>query len=182
MRIFIGIPIVENIKERMYENYIKHLSIKGLKPVTKNNLHITLKFIGEVSKEEIEKISTVLKNISFDTFDTETGDIDAFPSMKQPRVIFIKLVKSQDKIKELFSLIEKRLFKIKINKEKRTFHPHITIARVKKHANTSIPRFTIPAFSLYIDRFVLYESILKPQGPEYYPKKTIFLEEKNGTH
>lgn len=162
MRLFIALDVNSEVEQ--YLNNINRQLDKGyakLKPVA--GYHITLKFLGNT---EPEKVKQALANISFTPFELITKGLGHFGK----RVIWAG-VEPKEPVIELQREIDKELFKIGFEREKK-FHPHITIARVKKLFNSKrlmatlkdIKKEEIP---LKISSIVLYQSQLTPQGPIY---------------
>src|SRR4030042_1702207 len=132
MRTFISIELPEDIKKEIFDEY-KKISNDGFVVgnfVEKNNLHLTLKFLGDISEEEINKVKEKLSKIKFEKFEIKTGEIGFFPSDKYVKVIWISL--DSDNIKKLKDEIETSLFELGITKEEREFSSHVTIAKIKK--------------------------------------------------
>src|SRR5574342_273715 len=122
MRAFIAIELdSDNLRKTQ-----KEFDIKGVKLA--KVLHLTLKFIGEIDEELVEKIKQRLSEIKFDSFEIETDKIGTFPEEgKKINVIWVGL--KSDKVSELQYLIEEKL-KDLISKSER-FTAHLTLGRVK---------------------------------------------------
>lgn len=137
IRTFISVDIedpllldrIERIKETI-------LTVKtNMKPIEKENLHVTLKFLGEIPVMLIDNIYKVMQNVKMKPFEIEIKGLGAFPSITRPRVIWIGITKGATELKEIFRQLETGLRKIGIKPESRGFEPHITIARVKSGKN-----------------------------------------------
>ncbi|MCM8803779.1 MAG: RNA 2',3'-cyclic phosphodiesterase [Candidatus Omnitrophica bacterium] len=173
MRTFVGIDLPENIKENLKELIDRLKKIKEAKVVKLENLHITLKFLGEVDEENIEKIKEKLKECctEFDIFDVDIKGIGVFPSEKSVRVLWVGL-EDEGYLKKLNIKIEEVMSKFGFEKEK-DFVGHITIARFKSLPNLNfIKEFCVKykdfLFGKFkVNGFNLYESKLMPEGPIY---------------
>ncbi len=179
MRTFIAIEIPESIKNKLYNSFNKEKKEnKGVKWVEKKNLHITLKFIGEIEEGKIPLISKILDDVQdkFKTFKVYLSESGAFPDFRFPRVLWVG-IHPEEKIKEIFDFMEKKLEKIGVLREKRNFHPHITIARVKKKGKINFKKKNFNE-DFEIKRVILFKSELNPDGPIYTPLKEVEL--KNG--
>ncbi len=157
---------------------------RGVKSVSHGNLHITLKFLGEISEEQIKNIKTVMEESvkslkSFTYFIKGTGTL---PSKSYIRVIYTDVADGKEKLIEIHSILENELVKLGFEKDKRIFTPHITLARVKssgarkhildfieKHEKEELGRINVTKISLM-------RSTLKPSGPVYEPIEEIELE------
>jgi len=167
MRVFIGIDIPDSIKDEIEKRVISKLKNKldNARFVKKDSLHLTLKFIGEVSDDKLEKIKSSLKGITFSPFKVFLSEIGFFPDKKRPRVMWIGVKDGVEEMRRIFIEIEERLSKF-VEKEKREFSPHLTIARFKER---KIVELNIPDFSAEFEvrEFILFKSILLPDGAKY---------------
>lgn len=136
MRLFIAIEIPENIKEFLLKIIPINLPLDGVNVVQKQNLHITLKFLGEVEESLIPDIKETLKSISgeFSAFTLKITRPGVFPDKFKPRVIWIG-TENTDTLKTIAKRIDENLHKYGFEKEQREFKAHITLARVKNFQN-----------------------------------------------
>ena len=177
MRCFIAIPLSQEIKEKIAEIQ-KHFEIPGIKLVEKENLHITLKFLGEVEEGKVRQIVEILREIEFEQFEFEILNVNAFPSTNFVRVIWLD-VKGRE-IYELKRLIDSLLEEIGFSKDD-GWVPHLTIARVKflkdREAlfKTMEKLRSIKVGNEKAERFVLFESRLRREGPIYNKIEEIKL-------
>jgi len=173
MRTFIGIDLPEEIKLNLKEVVDRLKKIKEAKPVKIENLHITLKFLGEVEEKEIEKIKERLKGCAknFNSFDVEVKGVGVFPSEKKVRVLWIGAL-DDGYLKKLNKKIEEEMEKFGFEKEKE-FVSHITVARFKSVPNLNLIKDLIEKYKDFlfgkfsVKNFQLYESKLTPDGPVY---------------
>ncbi len=167
MRVFIAIDIPDNIKEEIYLLSKKVEGIIG-KPVEKENLHITIKFIGEIEENLLEELKKILENIFYNKFYLELSGVGTFNN----RVLWIGISKGFREIVELHNLIEEKLAKIRIPKDF-NFHPHLTIYRIKnieykKNFEESIKLLkNYKSPQILVDRIYLKHSTLTYKGPIY---------------
>lgn len=174
-RLFIAIDIPGYIKDNVC-GYTKTLLKKEnghIKLVSAPNIHITLKFLGNINIDKIEKIKEAIKETAdkFNRFEYEIkGKINAFPSPSNARVIFLEIGSGGEEISEIYRQLEDNLERIKIRREKREFSPHITIARLKDKKNMEhlIKEYRLNKIKgLGCSNITLFESQLKPYGAEY---------------
>ena len=173
-RCFISIELPEEIKEEIGKIQEQLPEFTG-KFIEKENLHLTLKFLGEIDDEKIEEIKERLGKIDFNEFKCEIDSIGIF-SENLVRIVWIHL----NGCEEIQKKIDDVLGDI-FEKEKR-FMSHITIARVKsikdkKKFLEELRKINIEKMIFGIDKFYLMESVLKIKGPEYRVIKG-FEEEK----
>ncbi len=167
-RLFIALDLPEELKQKLGELKYR-LNFTQARWVKEENLHLTLKFLGQVEEEKISSISALLVNSlsDFPCFNLQTAELSVFPALKRARVLWINLVKGRKEAKNLAGLIESKLFTLGFEKENREFEPHITLARFRKPVClSSLPSVGF-SFSFFADQVVLFESILKPSGPIY---------------
>ena len=146
-----------------------------IKWVEKNNLHLTIKFLGFISLKQIELIKAGLKEITnqYNPFLIQlSSDIGVFPNYKMPRIIWVGIREGMNELKELYNYIEVNLFKKGFPIEKKGFSNHITIGRVKsiKDKNNFIPllkSINIKTLSQKVNSIEIMESKLTPNGPIY---------------
>lgn len=132
MRAFISIEIPEQIRKEISKEFEK-LEKSGFIAgnfVNKKDIHLTLKFLGDISEELADKIKKSLLELDFAKFDVQTGEIGFFPSDKYVRVIWVGLI--ADELKKLRDEIDKKLREIGVNSDEKEFSSHITVARVKQ--------------------------------------------------
>ncbi len=175
-RTFIAINLDSEIREYLFS--IKNnlnLDESKIKWVDKNNLHITLKFLGYISPEQLELIKSGLKEIinQHNPFLIKlSSDIGVFPSYKMPRIIWVGIKEGANELKKLYNSIEIILYNNGFPKENKVFSGHITIGRVKyiKDKNNFINLLKntyIECLSQEAKSIELMESKLAPNGPIY---------------
>ena len=102
MRCFIAVDIEDdNVRNKLF-NIAKNFDILGVKIVEYENLHVTIKFLGEINEKIVEEIIGALSKISFKKFMIHVAELGAFPSLRNPRVIWAG-IKEVMKIFEQFS-------------------------------------------------------------------------------
>jgi 2'-5' RNA ligase len=163
MRLFVGIRIEPNEKIRKALAEAKKL---GLRIVAEDNLHINLKFLGEVDEGQTEGIKNALDSAQgFGSFEVELKDIGAFPNASFIRVVWIG-VKS-DKVVALAKLIDGELARVGFNKET-SYTPHVTLARVPRKVPGIDSLLSEENFGMQkVEEVHLMKSELSPKGPKY---------------
>ncbi len=179
MRLFIGIPLEEKLLNEINNLCIKFKNLRKTKFVKKENFHITLKFIGETDEENIKSIINTMKNAfaNEESFFITTNRVSAFPSEKKAKVIWFNIDKNYERIKELYRKLEEDFKKINFFSDEKEYIPHITVARTKESRDISeeIKNLNFE-FKSKVTEIVLYQSILRTEGPVYnriFEKKLI---------
>lgn len=143
--------------------------------VRTENMHLTLKFLGEISEQEIPSITEQLfkaakKNHSFQLQFDRTG---IFGSRYDPRVIWLGMNYAPDKLIQLANKVLDSMDQIGFLRDRQNFVPHLTLGRIKRltdknHFQSVIQ--TIPQQTYLeadVKQFILFESILRKEGPVY---------------
>ena len=144
-----------------------------IKPVEAENLHVTVRFLGGISKGLLDRIVEELSEVKFEPFRAEIRGIGVFPRLSRPRVIWAGFRKGGRELEDLFKKIEPRLIGLGIRPERSSFHPHITLARVRSGRNRDqlIRQITglsdEPFGEIVVWSFKLKRSTLTPRGPIY---------------
>jgi len=174
VRCFIAIDIENSSVVEKIVRIQEELSSCGvrLKLVEPENLHITLRFIGEIPKLIVESIKESISNLKFEEFHVTFSGIGAFPQPERPRVIWAGVVEGGDKLFVLSKKVNDLLSKLKLPKEDKEFTPHLTIARVKSFPSSRLSQ-TIKRLSgvhigaITVNEVRLKKSTLTPKGPKY---------------
>lgn len=172
MRCFIAIDLPDEVKEELSKIQNEIASEKSkLKFVEPQNLHLTLKFLGEISDYNLNQIKEVLKQIKFRKIEARLNDIGIFPSQNYVRVVWVGLEPSEE-IKELRKKIDEVLSNINIAKKDKRFESHVTLARVKfildkKAFAEKLQKVRVKQLDFNIDSFKLKKSTLTKTGPIY---------------
>jgi len=183
IRTFIAVPVPVEIREKA-GGFIADLKRfnSNVKWVSWQNLHITLKFLGDIEPESIKNIVSALEEAAseFSPFGVEISGCGAFPDFKRPKVFWIGLKKGEDILRELASAIDENLSGLGFMKEKRAFSGHLTIGRVRSLTgiNKAVEKMKqnsldLQAFS--VNNIQLIKSTLLPKGPVYTVLNTINL-------
>lgn len=178
IRSFIAIEIDEQNKQKI-SSLIAQLkkSDTHIKWITENQMHLTLKFLGNINETDVEKISNSLKFVAktFSAFTIQFSRIGAFPNIDRPRVIWLGIDKGSGDLKLLNAKIENELEKLGFKKEKREYTAHLTLGRVKSLKNiqnlTKLINEIKPNLEdeLKINKLILFQSTLTPKGALYTP-------------
>ena len=184
IRAFIAISIpapvqnvVENIQGRFKEI---RAPIRWVRP---SNLHMTLKFLGNVNEEQIEGVKKCLTEAGqgVNSFTLKTSEIGGFPNLNYPKVLWLGFSDTDGQLHKLAENIEFQLQKIGFEPERRKFTPHLTIGRLKSpKGKKNLIRLlhekkNVSCNDICVTCFKLIKSDLKPSGPEYSVLHTFNL-------
>lgn len=182
VRAFIAIEVSPDIHRRMEEAVAPLRAMLARLPVrwvAVDNIHLTLKFLGETSTSNISMLQSMLQNVAAGQapFEINVGELGAFPSMNRPRVIWIGVQAPQ----ELFNLqrrIEAETEHLGYPREQRAFSPHLTLGRISHNASPTEVRQIGEALAAHrvgglgvmrVESVALYRSDLRPSGAVYTP-------------
>ena len=176
IRAFIAVELSDQIKETI-RNFQEHLKPSGcdIAWVKPENVHLTLKFLGDVKMKMIPSVTETLANSCRDlrSFDMALTQPGVFPDLRHPRVVWIGLDDTEGKLGQLAGSLETALGNIGFKKEKRAFQAHITVGRIKSGKNIqrlseSLERYQLPAGIIQNIRSIcLYKSVLTSSGSIY---------------
>ena len=178
LRTFIAIelgPQVQKTLGAVQEQLRKaDADIRWVKP---GNIHLTLKFLGEISVKKIKAVSESFPSIfsAFHAFDIAVPHLGVFPGKGNPRVLWAGIEQGAAQATAIAQAVEDYLAKLGFPKERKEFVPHITLGRVRSKRN-------LPALQAALNDFVfpqpcrgrvsavtLFKSTLTPQGSIYEP-------------
>ncbi|MBN1195081.1 MAG: RNA 2',3'-cyclic phosphodiesterase [Methanomicrobiaceae archaeon] len=170
VRAFIAIDMPGEIRTRIAKaQAVLAKSDAKLTPVNPSITHITLKFLGEVDARTLESVEVALGTLSFHPFDMTISGVSG-NSVSRPRVIWAT-AQDDGMCSKLARRIEEILAPIGIQRERRQFTPHITIARVRRFDTSlsgRIDELASTSFgNLSVSAVRLKKSTLTPSGPVY---------------
>jgi len=176
MRLFVAIDLPEAVKERLS---MISCGLPGARWVKSEQLHLTLRFIGEVDGDRFLDIREGLAEVSCASFPMQLQGVGFFPPRKKPRVVWVGLDKNEQLIR-LRNRIESVLVQAGLEPEKRKFAPHITLARLNNTPASKVGRF-FEQHSLFfsplfqVNEFSLYSSVLNAKGAKHFVEQEYLL-------
>lgn len=144
-----------------------------LKLVEPKNIHITLRFLGPISPEMVEKVYGAMKNVKFTPFNISLHGLGVFPTLNYPRVVWAGITDGAEQLKSIFEQLEPQIHELGFAPDPNGFSPHLTIARVRSGANKQRLVDLITKQSEYefgnirAECLRLKRSQLSPHGPTY---------------
>ena len=170
MRCFIALNLPQEVKDHLFElqrtTKTKDATIHW---VAKKNLHLTLKFLGEINQEKVEEIKQRLHKLTFKKINVHINTIGFFPDEEAPRVVWIG-IQPEAEIVKLAQLIDEETLDLVSGEQQ--FTAHLTLGRIKniksrEKLKNVLKEMTVQKLSFTIDSFTLYKSTLSDQGPTY---------------
>ncbi len=148
----------------------------GVRWVPAENVHLTLKFLGDVDEELVPKIEEALAAVAAaaEPFALSLSGCGCFPNDRAPRVIWLGLAEGAEEAAAVAAAVDKALEALGFGREKRPFKPHLTIGRVKEpragapataQKIKSLGEYAVPAARL--EAVALVKSTLTPEGSIY---------------
>ncbi len=176
LRTFIAVPLPQEartiIQEIQTDLQKCNCDISWVKP---ENIHLTLKFLGDTASENIEAIKLIIKDCVRKTkpFDYTINELGAFPSLNKINVLWLGIDKNKDKFRAIVEMLEENLCRIGFPKENRSFSAHITLGRIRSNKNIHILKESLNKYKTPLNipgnfsNITLFKSTLTPTGPIY---------------
>ncbi len=176
MRAFIAVELPINVRDAVV-SVQRALATTGadVKWVEADNLHVTMRFLGEITEVQRQAIERILKKAAGHTSPIQVGlsHIGAFPSSSSPRVIWVGIGQGSETLTRLAGEVEEGLAGLKMQKEDREFVAHVTLGRVRSPKNRAQLATRLkevgwnPPAPFRIERVTLFQSTLGGAGPVY---------------
>ena len=177
VRTFLAIDLPSTQRKILKEHQGRWKSAKAdVRWIYPPNMHLTLKFLGEIQESSTESMIAVCKEVcclrsSFSLFFNGTG---IFPNLRRPRVLWIGVGGETDLLRKLQNSIETALEEKGFLREDRAFTPHLTVGRIRSPRKLSRlfevflkDEIVIEPFT--VEEVIVYKSQLTPRGPIYSP-------------
>lgn len=184
MRTFIAVNFPEDLKKEVLRVYqdLKHRIKGSVRWVTPENLHFTLKFLGEISEDEIFPVTDAVSRAiqSREPFSLSLDGPGVFPNITRPRVLWLGVQQGQAELKALHQSIDSELEGLGFPRERRSYYPHLTLARFKGQIaglRQALDNFSLQReIRMEVAEVDLMESRLYRRGPEYLCLKKFSLQ------
>ena len=176
-RVFCAIALPRDLHERL-TTHIKRL--RDIVPDARaswsraDNIHLTLKFLGDITLPQVEKLSEAVSRSveDFAPFKIVLEQTGFFPAHGSPRVLWIGVNDLEGKLGELYARLEDETANSGFHKEPRPFHPHLTLARLRKpqHARTLASAHKAMEFEpaeIVVSELLVIRSELSNTGSHY---------------
>ena len=176
MRLFVALALPDEIAEGLL---LLEGGVPGARWSEREQLHLTLRFIGEVDGRDATAIDDALAAIHAPRFELELKGVGEFGG-RNPRALWAG-IRDDAPVLHLQRKVESALQRIGLSAEERKFAPHVTLARLKAAPRDRVITF-LAAHALYASRpfqvnaFILYSSQMTPNGSIYRPERSYRLE------
>jgi len=106
-----------------------------LKMVEPKNIHITVRFLGPINPDMVDKIYAAMQNVKFTPFNIQLSGLGVFPTINYPRIVWAGIRDGAEQLKSIFEQLEPQIHDLGFAPDPNGFSPHLTIARVRSGAN-----------------------------------------------
>jgi 2'-5' RNA ligase len=182
MRLFVAVELPEPVRRaltRVQETLRASLGRGGVSWTKPDNLHLTLKFIGEWPEQRVAELCESLSRVSVPEMQLSLGDAGPLPPRGPARVLVVDLLGEVQQLLELARQVEERCHEAGVPREARSYMPHATLARLRppRRIDADLLAAATPKLpqEFTVDRFVVMQSQLSPQGSTYTPIATFGL-------
>lgn len=166
MRLFLAIELPAEVKDALAD--IAHPPLADLTWTATEQMHITLKFLGEVPDEQVPALIEAMKRLPGPgELPLETAGLVMFPPHGPIRIVAAEIADPSGRLAKLAADLESAGHTLGFPREKRKFHAHVTLARARQPVRRDRVMATIPELPFTATEFVLMQSTLSPQGSTY---------------
>ena len=187
VRVFVAVELPDAVKAEFsgLTAAIDALGVRGARTVRPEGIHLTLKFLGDVSVELIPDIESAMDTTAAESepFALSLGDAGVFPNPRAARVLWVGVAGDLERLGRLQQRVEESLVELGFRPERRGFNPHITAGRVRDRvSNADRRRVTETLLSheyarplIRVEGISLIRSTLHPDGAVYEPVYSVGL-------
>lgn len=164
-RLFVAIPLPDTVRRTLAG---VQAGIPGARWIPEENLHLTLRFIGECSDAEADDYAEALDGVRAAPFDVVVEGVGRFGDGRRTRLLWAG-IRREETLAHFQRKVESALVRAGLPPEARKFAPHITLARLRDASPGPVQGFLagnalLQAGTVDVDRFGLYSSLLMPEG------------------
>lgn len=184
MRAFIAVTLPDDIRASLsaVQGQLA-ASAADVKWVAGDALHVTLKFLGEITDGQRQAVEDMLRHVAGGVapFEMRLAGVGAFPSVAAPRVVWVGIVEGREALSQLADAIEREREPLRLPGERRPFAAHVTLGRVRSPTRRQVLTEQLRAAAWHppapwrVTSLALYQSTLTPSGPTYTVLATIPL-------
>lgn len=171
IRAFVAIELPESLKNRLTELQRRLNRPEGVSWVKASNMHLTLRFLGDVAESQIEVVRGCMERAAqaYRPFELAPKGVGAFPNPRRPRVFWAGVEDATGSLAGLQKRLQAELEQKGFGQEDYPFRPHLTLGRVKDSGArvTALQRLEFSEPPFRVDEIALMRSDLRPQGSLY---------------
>ncbi|MEL7562930.1 RNA 2',3'-cyclic phosphodiesterase [Dehalogenimonas sp. 4OHTPN] len=180
IRAFIAVELPEPVKTELaaFQRRLAAEQAAGIKWVSPNGIHLTLKFLGQAAPGQIEAIRAALATAvePVPAFELGLSGLGAFPNLRRMNVVWCGLSGGLDRLVELQRAVEAEVSPLGFPAENRAFSPHLTLARLREDVSAEARQALAkklagtkfePDLKIPVEDVSLMQSTLLPRGAEY---------------
>ncbi|HUY73046.1 MAG TPA: RNA 2',3'-cyclic phosphodiesterase [Candidatus Dormibacteraeota bacterium] len=179
LRAFFGLPVPATRLEPLSQYVEACASVAPeFRWVPPANLHLTVRFVGSVERELVDRVAGRLETAGLSSFELELGDLGTFRRGRLVRVVWVGLRSGAEQASELAARVEAECDRAGLASEARAFQPHLTLARARARDGGVLPVLPeAPRVEPWRAReLVLYQSRLGRAGAAYEPLRVLRLD------
>lgn len=188
LRTFIAVELPNDIHDSLQklQNNLRD-SMPDVRWTKYGNIHLTLKFLGDIEPSKVDKISISIQNIAneFFPFTMSLAGIGAFPNSRKPSIIWVGVEEGSEKIVQIADHIESSMEKLGFAREKRPFRPHLTIGRIRELKHPAVMAKSLENNEIgeigkfKVEKLSFIKSQLDPSGSIYTTLSEALLKPEN---
>ena len=168
MRLFVALPLPEEVRLRLA---LLCGGLPGARWVAPDNLHLSLRFLGELDDGQASDLDGALSEVKTPGFAFQLSGVGSFGSGRQPRVLWAGVAPSRDLLR-LREKVEHAVIRAGLKRDQHKFRPHVTLARFRSKPGPKLPDYLsshalFQAGPIAADSFTLYSSFLSAGGAIY---------------
>lgn len=177
VRLFVGVELPEDVRERLASLCA---GVPGARWVPPENMHLSLRFIGEVAGDEAEDIFHALAAVRPRAFDISLAGVGHFETGNEVRALWVGVERNAELV-ALRDRVESALGRVGLPRDGRRFTPHVTLARLKDtplhRASAFLAHHSLfRAGPIAVDHFTLFSSFHQGTGPIYTAEADYLLQ------
>lgn len=183
LRTFVAVDVSDAVR-RYAESLKDELAacLSGIHWTRRDNLHLTLKFLGDVPETELVGVCSAVQDAvcQQDPLEMECGGLGAFPDEQRPRTLWVGIRQGEEALRTLQGLIDKNLTEYGFPPERRRFHGHLTIGRISRRDGLAADQLAevediikreqdAEGVMMLVEEVITFSSFLNPEGRVYQP-------------
>ena len=187
VRVFIAVTFPDAVKAELGKLIaaIDALEVRGVRVVRAEGLHLTLRFLGDVSRDALPSIASAMHTAAAESepFELTLAGTGAFPNAASPRTLWVGVDGDLERLSTLQRGVQRALEEVGFDRSRERFSPHVTVARVRDRVSTAnrglvasaLNQAIISPIAVRVDSITLIRSTPQPGGSIYTPLHIVTL-------